>query len=315
MGIEAEFRDARGGTVRAGAETKRRLLAAMGVDAGDDARARDALAALDRGEWLRPLAPVQVIRADSRSPAIALVMPADTGEIAWRLQLEDGARRSGRAAFGRLDLLDARRLDGRVLERRRLPLEGDLSWGYHRLEIMSGDARPRANGVRAGTSMAMALIVTPGRCWLPPACAAGRRLWGIAAQLYLLRSATDWGIGDFGDLCDLVELAASRGADVIGLNPLHALFPDDPEQASPYSPASRLLLNILNIDVMAVPELAECREAQELIGSAAFRQALAACHAQHLVDYAQVAELKLKALGPLFETARAAADRTRWRAF
>jgi malto-oligosyltrehalose trehalohydrolase/4-alpha-glucanotransferase len=302
MGIEAEFRDARGGTVRAGAETKRRLLAAMDVRAEDDAQVREALDALDRAEWLRPLVPVQVAQAESRPFAIALVMPADTGEIAWQLQLEDGARRAGRTAFGRLDLIETCRLNGRVLERRRLVLQDDLPWGYHRLEIMPGDA-------------AMALIVTPGRCWLPPACAAERRLWGIAVQLYLLRSATDWGIGDFGDLRDLVELAASRGADVIGLNPLHALFPDDPEQASPYSPASRLLLNILNIDVMAVPELAECREAQELIGSAAFRQALAACHAQHLVDYARVAELKLQALKPLFETARAATDRTRWRAF
>ena len=108
----------------------------------------------------------------------------------------------------------------------------------------------------------MTLVVTPGKCWLPPALAEGRRLWGIAAQLYLLRSATDWGIGDFGDLRRLVELAADHGADVIGLNPLHAMFPDDPEHASPYSPASRLLLNILNIDVTAVPELRHCPERQ-----------------------------------------------------
>ena len=117
-------------------------------------------------------------------------------------------------------------------------------------------------------------MVTPGRCWLPPALAEGRRLWGIAAQLYLLRSASDWGIGDFGDLRSLVELAAARGADVIGLNPLHAMFPDNPEHASPYSPASRLLLNILNIDVTAVPELLDCPETRELIASEAFRQEL-----------------------------------------
>ena len=101
----------------------------------------------------------------------------------------------------------------------------------------------------------MTLVITPGQCWLPPALAEGRRLWGIAAQLYLLRSATDWGIGDFGDQRDLVELAAGHGADVIDLNPLHAMFPDDPEHASPYSPASRLLLNILNIDATALPEM------------------------------------------------------------
>jgi transposase len=48
-----------------------------------------------------------------------------------------------------------------------------------------------------------------------------------------------------GDLQMLVRLASAQGADVIGLNPLHGMFSDDPEHASPYSPASRLLLNIL----------------------------------------------------------------------
>src|SRR5579884_613186 len=142
----------------------------------------------------------------------------------------------------------------------------------------------------------MTLIVTPERCWLPPALANGRRMWGIAAQLYLLRSDENWGIGDFSDLRVLVELAAARGADVIGLNPLHALFPDDPEHASPYSPASRLLLNVLNIDVEAVPELAHAPDVRELLGAPQFRRELAQCRAEPLVDYARVAELKLNAL-------------------
>ncbi len=35
--------------------------------------------------------------------------------------------------------------------------------------------------------------------------------------------------------------AAERGAGIVGLNPLHALFPHNPAHASPYSPSSRLL--------------------------------------------------------------------------
>ena len=302
MGIEPRFRNAKGEIVETSCDTKRRLLAAMGMEATDDVQAGKALEDLDRAGWLRPLSVVQVSRADAGPPAVELVLPAGTGEITWRLTLEDGSERTGRIAFGELELIDVRSVDGTPLERRRLMLEADLPWGYHHLAIEPGDA-------------SMILVVTPGKCWLPPALAEGRRLWGIAAQLYLLRSGSDWGIGDFSDLRQLVELAADRGAEVIGLNPLHAMFPDDPEHASPYSPASRLLLNILNIDVNAVPELLDCPETRDLIASEAFGQGVQACRSKHLVDYAGVAATKLSVLEKLFDACRGSADPARWRAF
>ena len=48
------------------------------------------------------------------------------------------------------------------------------------------------------------------------------RCWLLAVQLYGVRSARNWGIGDFTDLEALIELAAPSGADGVGLNPLHA---------------------------------------------------------------------------------------------
>src|SRR5438270_2685469 len=298
MGIEAEFRNAKREIVKTNSETKRSLLAAMGVDAADERQARTALEDLDRAEWLHPLPAVQVSRADAGPPVVGLVLPAGTREITWRLTFEDGSELSGSMAFGDLELIETRRFDGAPLERRRLMLESELPWGYHRLAIEPGDA-------------SMPLVITPGQCWLAPALAEGRRLWGIAAQLYLLRSGTDWGIGDFRDLRKLVELAADHGADVIGLNPPHAMFPDEPEHASPYSPASRLLLNILNIDVTAVPELLHCPDMRNLIASEAFRNNVQACRAKHLVDYAEVTAMKLSVLEKLFD----ATDPAHWRAF
>lgn len=302
MGIEPEFRDAHGKTVRASVETKRRLLAAMGVEVDDEAQVRRALENLDRSEWLSLLPPVIVSRVDVAPPAVDLTLPADTKEVSWRVKLEDGSERSGRVDFGTLDAIGESSFDGRKFERRRLELQDDLPWGYHQLKLEPGSA-------------AAMLVITPGRCWLPPVLIQGRRLWGIAAQLYLLRSATDWGIGDFGDLRSLIELAASRTADVIGLNPLHALFIDDPEHASPYSPASRLLLNVLNIDVMAVPELVASPEARELIASEHFRHDLETCRKQRLVDYSGITKLKLKVLSLLFERCRGSSDQTRWQDF
>ncbi len=302
MGIEPEFRDARGKLVQASIETKRSLLAAMGVEAADEDAARAALDRLEGAEWTRSLPPVVVLHAETEPLAIELVLPAGMGEFVWRLTLEEGGEVTGRVAFGNLMLVAERSVEGRPMERRRLVFEQDIPWGYHRLSLDPSGATTT-------------LVVSPGRCWLPPAIAEGQRLWGIAAQLYLLRSATDWGIGDFGDLRSLVELSAARGAAVIGLNPLHAMFSDDPEHASPYSPASRLLLNTLNIDVLALPELLDCAEMRDLIASDAFRARLGACRASMLVDYAEVATIKLSVLKRLFEACRDVGDGPRWQAF
>jgi len=131
----------------------------------------------------------------------------------------------------------------------------------------------------------------------------GRRVWGVAVQLYALKSARNWGHGDFGDLKYLIEMVAPHGAAAIGLNPLHALFPDDAERASPYGPNSRLFLNVLYIDVPAIPEFdgltpAEVKEAERL-------------RELELIDYAAVAKLKLAALARAYDgfRAKAAAER------
>jgi len=72
---------------------------------------------------------------------------------------------------------------------------------------------------------------------------------GLSIQLYSLKNKAGLGIGDFTDLLDLVKQAATHQLDYILLNPLHLLFCEQPERASPYSPNSRALLNPLYIAV------------------------------------------------------------------
>jgi len=97
------------------------------------------------------------------------------------------------------------------------------------------------------------LIIAPRRCYLPPALAAGERRFGIAAHLYTLRSAGDQGIGDFSTLSSLARQAAQQGAALVGLNPLHAMFPHDRHRASPYQPSDRRFLDPIYIDVSHLP--------------------------------------------------------------
>ncbi len=142
------------------------------------------------------------------------------------------------------------------------------------------------------------------RCHLPAVLVEGGRLWGLSVQLYSLRSQRNWGIGDFTDLVKLIDIVAAAGGDFIGINPLHALFPDDPAHISPYSPSHRAFLNVLYIDVEAVPGFAACEAIQCRVTSADFQQRLASLRDTPLVDYPAVAALKLDALRMLFEYQR-----------
>ena len=105
-------------------------------------------------------------------------------------------------------------------------LPADLPLGYHRLH-RGGWSRP--------------LVVTPPRCHLP----AGWGGFGFAVQLYAVRSAESWGIGDLVDLAALGRWAAGLGASTLLVNPLHAGLPLLPIEPSPYFPTSRLFLDPL----------------------------------------------------------------------
>ena len=127
-----------------------------------------------------------------------------------------------------------------------------------------------------------------GRCYQPKLLEE-RRLWGFMAQLYGLRSERNWGIGDFTDLSNLIEIAAGLGGALVGVNPLHAT------QGSPYSPSSRHALNFLYIDVDAVPGYEP---------SAKLRRRLQALRESDLVDYAAVRRVKLQVLELLFRISK-----------
>jgi 4-alpha-glucanotransferase len=302
LGIEESFRDATSQLRKTSPATKRALLAAMGFPIKTEAQAARALFELKQREWSRSLPPVAVIFRSRYAIAVEVNVPADTSCLEWRLELEDGSKRVGSANFAKRKPIARYDLRGRKLARHQLTLGRNTPDGYHRL-------RTNLDGSLCS------LIVTPGRCWLPAAAKDGRRLWGVAAQLYLLRSKRNWGIGDFTDLRQLIRLVEDRGGNVVGLNPLHAMFLDNPEHASPYSPETRLLLNVLNIDVESVPELADSAGTRQLIASEKFQQRLQKCRAANLVDYAGVAELKLQALKSLFEYCRSAPGRKRWKQF
>ncbi|HUQ39185.1 MAG TPA: 4-alpha-glucanotransferase [Acidimicrobiales bacterium] len=130
-----------------------------------------------------------------------------------------------------ITLEDGAELDGHG------PLPADLPLGYHRV---LDDAGERLH------------VVAPPSCPVP----AGRG-WGWAVQLYGLRSARSWGIGDLGDLRALGEWSRAAGASMALVSPLHAPAPGLPQQPSPYYPGSRCSRNLLHLCVEDVPGAAD----------------------------------------------------------
>ena len=287
FGIAPDYNDIWGNRIAVPEANLVALLAEFGVDAGTPERRAAALDTVQSAAWRDALPPVVAISAGAARWSLPLRLPEAATRLRWTLTEEGGARHQGEVDAADLPESARAEIGGRLLRERRLELALALPPGYHSLTI-------------EGLANKTLVIAAPARCYRPPALAEGGRIWGPTLQLYALRSERNWGMGDFGDLARFVENAAELGGGIIGLNPLHALFPHNPAHASPYSPSSRERLNVLYLDVEAIEEFRDCEAAQRRVRSAEFQARLAQLREAPLVDYAGVATAKFEILELLY---------------
>jgi 4-alpha-glucanotransferase len=221
------------------------VLAALGVAASTEQDRNEALTGHLKAYWARRMPATIVGRTGAQTRIWVHVTHGLPAEV-W-LQLEDGTVADGVQQVENLTLpFD---LDGRWVGEASFVLPSNLPVGYHRVHLRSGDFQTSS-----------ALIVTPDWLGFPQRLGA-RRAWGLAAQLYSVRSGQSWGIGDLTDLADLAVWSATRhGADYVLVNPLHAAGPSGPTspmEPSPYLPTSRRFVNPLYLRVEAIPEYAD----------------------------------------------------------
>ncbi len=300
LGILPSYVDVKGRTRRTSDATRQALLAAMGIDASTEEAARRELAGMAEEAATRMLDPVRVVReTDSRTVRARVPGSGAT----WDLELREERGRV-HTASGRV----GPRAAGRAVS---LRLPAPLPLGYHvaRLRLRTPDGATRSAEQR--------LIVTPGRCKTARERLGPSGAFGLLVNLYTVRSARNWGVGDLTDLRDLVAFAGDVGASFVGINPLHALHNRGAE-ISPYSPVSRLYRNPLYIDVEAVPELAAARRRGVRLSSASLRADLAELRAAPRIDYERVMDLKrpvLEALHRVFARRHRGRDTARGRAY
>lgn len=263
------------------------LLSALGFDLSEDAQSQ--CESMANAKFETPLPPAVVTQSENPCAIlIALPLAQRNSVIPWVLNLESGEQLSGEFIPTQCPLVAERKCDGRDFGQFRMEIGANIPMGYHRFGL------PTIN-------VETLLIAAPARCFIPPALTQGERRWGLAVQLYAVRSARNWGIGDFGDLLTIATEAGRAGAAFIGLNPLHARRLAHPAEASPYAPSSRCFLDPIYIDVESAVENANCHASRIAVADEKFRVRLARVQAVPMVDYVEVLALKLEALETLYE--------------
>jgi 4-alpha-glucanotransferase len=289
-GVGATYQDFRNRPQQVSTLSRAAILSALGLPVGDEQEIESAAHTFETVRWMRMIPQAVVVTQDATA-VVPISVPGDLDaqEVTWAITLEEGATREGRALLKSLHVVERGTVEGREFSRIELPVPSDLALGYHRITIT----------LDTGLSGQGRFIVAPDRCYQAQALVDGR-VWGIAVQLYSLRSEKNWGMGDFRDLRELIALAAPLGCGIVGLNPLHALLPADPSHISPYSPSSRQFLNVLYIAVTDIPEFVECEKARRHVGDTPFQLMLTQLRATKNVDYPRVAAAKFEVLRMLY---------------
>ncbi|MDR4124763.1 4-alpha-glucanotransferase [Yanghanlia caeni] len=229
-GLLVTWRDAHGRERQVGAQTLRSLLDALHVPCANPAQCCESLHAL-RVAGYRGASP-RIVVAQLGQP----VFLRRHGSLHYRLQREDGTYIMG----------TARDLDGDYVA-----ISGLNRPGYYQLEM---------------GAVHTVIAVAPRRCPTVTELAGRTHAWVLGAQVYSLRRGVANGAsdaagaalpgwetgGDYTALGILARQAAAHGAAGLAISPVHAMFSADPQRYSPYAPSSRLFLNALHADPVAV---------------------------------------------------------------
>ena len=281
FGVELAYEDTWGHVHTASDDALRSALQALGVAAESAQSIERDLERHALEEWERPF-PSTIVVSEG-ADALRLHMPVRLAGISVKLEFrwEDGSLEHHWFWLPELREIERATIQGHEFIAKRVPLPEAMPLGYHALSVYwmkepelqtFGEAR---------------FIVCPARVRT-----LETRLAGVALSLYGLRSARNWGCGDFTDLHVAIDALAPAGVAFVALNPLHAIANREPFNTSPYLPECSLYRNFLYLDVELVPGY-QPRDTP--------RDELNSLRASEFVDYENVARVKLAALRVAFQ--------------
>lgn len=306
-GIAPEYWDNFGVKRHTSLATYQALLAAMDIPWEDPEQFSREIALRRLRPWSGLVDVSTVVFADSGPQRLIISPWTPSGElppirVSGKIKDECGRETTWQSLLPASPPLVRRAVHDHLLgqgfrSRLELPLPGGLQPGYYDLGL-EVEATDR---VERGETQ---LIVVPGRAYLPPSLAQGRKFWGLNLPLYALKSERNWGMGDFTDLREAIGWAGDLGAAFVGVNPLHARLPGEKADPSPYSPSTRVFRDFLYLDLEDVPEFQDCQAARTFWAAPETQALLSRLRAAALVDYPAVYRLKRQILDLLYQTFR-----------
>lgn len=292
--ISSEYTKFGGDVVQVSDDTLLKTLKALGVELGTEASPseevlQEAIRTRADQEFTRPL-PRCIVTTDAQK-CYFNVHVHDGADIELSVRFEDGT--VGYPMTQVENWNQPRTIDGITWGEASFELPAGLPQGWHTLTMVSN-----------GVTDSCPLIVTPARLSTTDTY-INQPVTGVMAQLYSVRSAGSWGIGDFHDLGSLGEtIAESDAGDFLLINPLHAGEPFPPIEDSPYLPTSRRFINPIYIRIEDIPELALLDEDQLAEITDIAQQFQDTNRSADIIDRNPIYAAKLKALKTLFELGR-----------
>ncbi|MFB9378296.1 4-alpha-glucanotransferase [Kineococcus gynurae] len=299
LGVATSFTDWQGRTTEASLGTVTAVLTAMGLDVSDPAAVAASAEEVRLRPWRRTLPPIVVVREGQLALVPVHVPHGDPVELV--VEIEDD---EGWAPLRQVERwVDPVHVDGRLTGRATFEVPDDLPLGWHVLRAHSP----------AG-EVTCPLVVTPDVLELPDLLQT-RRVWGVQAQLYSVRSRASWGVGDLADLADLAATAAGQGAGWVLVNPLAAAQPVPPMESSPYLPTTRRFVNPLYLRVEDVREYGYLRPEDRRAVEALARELRPLNADPGEIDRDRVWTAKREALQILFDHGRSPAREAAFRRY
>ena len=301
-GIESQYIDNWGRIRSTSLETKKKLLKAMGIPVNSK-QAEDGMHGAVSWKNAHHIAqPSIVARIDNPPKQLFFQIPFGTDEtsldeLTVSLDVQNERGEITKTTYRRedLSLLGVVDVGGSVSSRFGLPFPVLNSIGYYqfKLSVIKGNYKK---------SQRIQVAMYPIRAFIPTALQGDGRTAGISLSLYGVRSERNWGVGDFGDLKDIVDwVSEDLHGNIIGLNPLHATYNRRPFNVSPYLPISKFYRNYIYLDIPSLKDYRDCDVAKKTVQSPQTQELLLRLRMSKKVEYEEVGALKMKILKQLFE--------------